>query len=105
MPIFKLLEALPQSAPGNFEYHYGHRCEVRNDGVYIDLTDEATIANFLAGRRITKHAESPSPEPVKEEVVEDKPLTATEVIEQDTKARRGRPAKSESNGLAEALGE
>ena len=103
MPIFKLLQALPQSAPGNTEYHYGHRCEVRNDGVYIDLRDDATIANFIAGRRITKHSESPSP--AKVEVDINKPLTATEVMEQDTKARRGRPSKDGGNGLVEALGE
>lgn len=107
MPIFKLLQALPQSAPGNKEYHYGYLCEVREDGVYIDLADEATISNFVLGRRITKHAESPSPaattavEPV---VAEDKPLTATEVMASDTKARRGRTVKSD-NGLADALGD
>lgn len=111
MPIFKLLQALPQSAPGNKEYHYGYLCEVREDGVYIDLADEATISNFVLGRRITKHAESPSPaattavEPVVEEVELPKDTTAEDVIENGTGKRRGRPPKSESNGLAEALGE
>lgn len=39
MKLVKLLNVLPQSAPGNRETHFGQMCEIRGDGVYCELED------------------------------------------------------------------
>lgn len=82
MAEYKLIAVLPQSAPGSGEYHYGHKCEVRSDGIYAEL-DDVTAENFLVAKRI----EGPVKYTIKqakvevESVAEDKPQTMTEVIE------------------------
>ena len=104
MPVFKLINALPQSVPGSIEQHYGFNCEVRPDGIYIDLQDDATIANFKAGGRISA---APVAEKVKEpEVVvivddepvapeeDEKPQSMTDVIENGIR-KPGRPKKAD----------
>ena len=76
MAQYKLLLALPQSAPGSTEFHYGHLCTIKNDGVYIELP-EIDAKNFLRGRLIQGPV-------ILDEVVES---AAKEVIE--SKAKRG----------------
>ena len=102
MPIFKMPHCLPQSAPGNIEYHFGYKCDVRADGIYIDLTDEATIANFKAVGRIGNpvvEVKVAEPEVVVEQVVKvaegDENQTMTDVIENGSGKRVGRPKKAE----------
>ena len=98
MQEYKLINALPNSLPGNFEDHYGYKCEVRKDGIYIQL-DDLTATNWAAAGRITRavtFAVVPEPvivddEPV-EEVADEKPQTMTDVIENGYK-KPGRPAK------------
>ena len=98
MPVFKLINALPQSIPGSIEQHYGFNCEVRPDGIYIDLQDEDTIKNFKVGGRISapvaEKVKEPEvvvePAPVVEE--DDKPQSMTDVIENGIR-KPGRPAK------------
>lgn len=107
MAEYFLYGALPQSAPGNTEYHFGHKATVKPDGVWIEL-DEISAKNFMAGGRIKgpiipdgaktekKVEAAKAPEVVIEvaPVVEDKPQTMTEVVESGSGTRRGRPSKS-----------
>jgi len=51
MAEYKLILALPQSAPGQEELHYGRLCKIKNDGVYAELT-EIEAKNFLRGKLI-----------------------------------------------------
>lgn len=102
MQEYKLVGALPNSAPGSTEDHYGYKCEVRQDGIYIKL-DDITAKNWAAGGRITKSVSfEVTPEPV---IVEDeptppiaevqeaeKPQSMTDVIENGIR-KPGRPAK------------
>lgn len=95
MTEYKLVNAIPQSLPGNFEDHYGYKCEVRKDGIYIKL-DDISAANFAAAGRISGVVKF---EPPKEVVVDDepfepeeKPLSMKDVIENGS-GKRGRPAK------------
>ena len=98
MTEYKLNNAIAQSLPGNFEDHYGYKCEVRPDGIYIDLQDEDTIKNFKVGGRISapvaEKVKEPEvvvePAPVVEE--DDKPQSMTDVIENGIR-KPGRPAK------------
>lgn len=74
MAEYRLINALPQSLPGNTEFHYGYKCEVRQDGVWVEL-DEITAETFLVGGRISGPVQKaskpdPKPEPVAEEIVE-----------------------------------
>ena len=71
MSEYKLINALPQSAPGNIEQHFGHSCKIKSDGVYIEL-DELSAANFLVGGHISG--------PVIKDVIEDKPQSLNDVV-------------------------
>ena len=76
MTEYKLNNAIAQSLPGNFEDHYGYKCEVRPDGIYIDLQDEDTIKNFKVGGRIS----APVAEKVKEPEVVVEPAPVVETV-------------------------
>lgn len=96
MTEYKLNNAIAQSLPGNFEDHYGYKCEVRSDGIYIKL-DDLTAANFSAAGRISGVVKFDKPKEVVVEpapVVEedDKPQSMTDVIENGIR-KPGRPAK------------
>lgn len=86
---------------------WGYPIEVTDEGVFGDVPDELLQLELDAGRvkRIdVKPGVTTELKPV-EEVELPKDTTAEDVIENGTGKRRGRPPKSESNGLAEALGE
>lgn len=103
MTEYKLVTAFPQVLPGNKEMHYGMLCDVRRDGVYVEL-DEITAANWYNGGRIHGPLRYAPPEVVVEApkavevpfepvAVEEKPRTMAEVIENGSGKRPGRPAK------------
>lgn len=75
MAQYKLKNALPQSAHGSTEAHYGHACKILNNAVWIEL-GEVDAKNFLLGGRIDgpiiPDAKEVPVESVKE-VKEDKP--------------------------------
>jgi len=99
MQEYKLVGALPNSVPGSFEDHYGYKCEVRADGIYLKL-DDVTAKNWAAAGRITKSVTfEVVPEPVV--IVDDeptppveveKPQSMTDVIENGVR-KPGRPSK------------
>ena len=99
MQEYKLVGALPNSAPGNTEDHYGIKCEVRQDGIYIKL-DDVTAKNWAAAGRITKSVTfEVTPEPIvivddepTPPVEDEKPQSMTDVVENGIR-KLGRPAK------------
>jgi hypothetical protein len=111
MAEYKLIAALPQSAPGNTEDHYGYKCEVRSDGIYVKL-DDVTAENFLNAGRIKGPIErkvkvvgpvvepeaapvvepvEPTVEPEAAPTAEEKPQTMKEVIENGSGKRGPKP--------------
>lgn len=81
MAEYRLINALPQSLPGSTEFHYGYKCEVRQDGIWVEL-DELTAENFVIAQRISGPVQKASkPAPKQEPVVEEKPQEVVEVIE------------------------
>lgn len=98
MTEYKLNNAIAQSLPGNFEDHYGYKCQVRSDGIYITL-DDVTAANFAAAGRISGVVKFDKP---KEVVIvddepfapEEKPQSMKDVVENGVR-KPGRPAKAD----------
>lgn len=90
---YKLINALPQSLPGNTEDHYGYKCEVRQDGIYIVL-DDISAANFAAAGRISPMPKevkvAPEPEKVPEVIETEKPQTMKDVVENGSPARKAK---------------
>lgn len=95
---------------------WGYPVEVTEAGVFGDVPDELLQLELDAGRvklieskQVADTKPKTVPEVVEQTPVEEvelpKDTTAEDVIENGTGKRRGRPPKSESNGLAEALGE
>lgn len=50
MAEYKLAKALPGVHPGNTETHYGRVCQVRADGIYVDLDHETARVWVGVGR-------------------------------------------------------
>lgn len=87
---------------------WGYQVEVAEDGsVFGEVPDELLQLELDAGRvkRIEVKPGVTTELKVTQEVDLPKDTTAEDVVENGTGKRRGRPPKSESNGLAEALGE
>jgi len=60
MKLVKLINALPQSAPGNQETHYGHMCQIKNDGIYCEMEDGLANLFETVGRvKIVESAQAP----------------------------------------------
>lgn len=92
MAEYRLIDALPQSLPGNIEFHYGHKCEVRQDGIWVEL-DEVTAENFVVAKRIVGPVIKDSKISTKQEkVVEDVIQESEEIVE---KPKRGPKAKEQ----------
>lgn len=98
MATYKLLNALPNSLPGSEEFHYGFKCQVKQDGIYIEL-DDLTAQNFHNAGRIAAipkfKEEVKQPEKVASNFDEIKPQSMTDVIENGVQPKRGRPSKGE----------
>ena len=86
MAQYKLKNALPQSAHGSVEVHYGYSCKVLNNAVWIEL-GESDAKNFLLGGRIDGPVESDAveitPEPVKEEKPKAKRSPKAKAVQED----------------------
>lgn len=108
MADYKLQNALPFSQVGCKETHFGRLCEIRADGIWVEL-DAIDAKNWIAANRVhgplredepkkvEKVVEAPKElevvEVVQEPVAEEKP-TMTDVIENGSgKRKAGRPAK------------
>lgn len=108
MAEYKLCNALAGVYVGQKEVHYGYTCEVREDGIWVSL-DSVTAKNWIAARRVhgplredpkpveAKKAEKApepavevpkEPEVVEAPVVEEKPQTMTQVIEEGSGKRK-----------------
>ena len=96
MAEYKLKHALPQSAPGNTEFHYGYKCEVRQDGIYVEL-DEISAENFVNSGRVDGPVKKSAPlkeTPKQAPVVEEKP-SEVEVVEEKPQIKRGPKPKEQ----------
>lgn len=89
MPIVKLHNIFSRSPIGSIEHHFGYTCEIREDGVYADISDDLLPIEKEAGRV------KPDPVSNQEKVEEDIELKKIEiVIEQDKKEDIADPEKT-----------
>lgn len=72
MAEYKLITALATDLPGNTMMCYGKLCNIKNDGVYTELTSEEAKIYLKAGRIA----------PVAEIVDDVVPVTEPEVVEE-----------------------
>ncbi len=95
------------TVPYDVKTAWGYAIEVTDEGVFGDVPDELLQLELDAGRvkRIEVKPGVKTEIKVTEEVELPKETTPQDVIENGTGKRRGRPAKADGNGLAEALGE
>lgn len=68
MAEYKLITALATDLPGNTMTCYGKLCNIKDDGVYIELTSAEAKVYLKAGRiaPLANIVDDPTPEPVKE---------------------------------------